>query len=111
MSTSIFFERFYALCRKHHTSPNAVGALLGASSGSITAWKKGVLPRSAMVSAIADHFQVSVDYLLGESDTPQRVSVTDEELKFALFGGEGEITDEMLDEVRQFAAFLKQRKG
>ena len=35
----------------------------------------------------------------------------DEEIKFALFGGDGEITDAMFDEVKQFAAFVKQREA
>jgi hypothetical protein len=33
--------------------------------------------------------------------------VTDEDIKFALFGGDGEITDEMYEEVKRFAAFIK----
>ena len=36
--------------------------------------------------------------------------VSDEEIKFALFGGDGEITDEMYAEVKHFAAFVKQRE-
>ena len=35
-------------------------------------------------------------------------SVSDEDLKFALFGG-GEITDEQLNEVKNFAKFIKER--
>jgi len=37
--------------------------------------------------------------------------VSDEEIKFALFGGDGEITDAMYDEVKRFAAFVKLREG
>ena len=37
-------------------------------------------------------------------------SVSDDEIKFALFGGDGEITDAMYDEVKRFAAFVKQRE-
>lgn len=36
--------------------------------------------------------------------------ITDDDIKFALFGGDGEITDAMYDEVRSFAAFVKQRE-
>lgn len=38
-------------------------------------------------------------------------SVSDDEIKFALFGGSGEITDEMYDEVKRFAAYIKQREA
>ncbi len=37
-------------------------------------------------------------------------SVSDEEIKFALFGG-GEITDEMWAEVKRYAEFVKQKYG
>ena len=36
--------------------------------------------------------------------------VSDEDIKFALFGGSGDITDAMMDEVRSFAAYVKQRE-
>ena len=37
--------------------------------------------------------------------------VTDDDIKFALFGGDGEITDAMYEEVKQFAAFVRQREA
>lgn len=67
---SIFFDRFSDLCRNDKTSPNAVAKELGISSGSITAWKRGVTPRSDTVQTIAEYFCVSIDYLLGRSDDP-----------------------------------------
>ena len=68
------------------------------------------------LSKIAAHFRVSVDYLLGKeskkapTETGER-TVSDEDIKFALFGGGGEITDEMYDEVKRFAAYIKQREA
>ena len=38
-------------------------------------------------------------------------SVSDDDIKFALFGGDCEITDEMYDEVKRFAAYIKQREA
>ncbi len=38
-------------------------------------------------------------------------SVSDDDIKFALFGGDGDITDAMYEEVRRFAAFVKQREA
>lgn len=43
-------------------------------------------------------------------ETPAR-PVTDEDIKFALFGGNGEITDAMYEEVKKFAAFVKLREA
>ena len=65
---------------------------------------------------IASYFGVSVGYLLGEEtentppETEKRV-IRDEDIKFALFGGKGEITDAMFEEVRNFANFIAQREA
>lgn len=111
---SKFFEHFSALCKESGETPNAVAKKIGASSGSVTAWKKGTDPRNATLAKIADYFGVSVDYLIGASPITQPAApgmrpVSDDEIKFALFGGGGEITDEMYDEVKRFAAYIKQR--
>lgn len=100
--TERFFDRFYQLCRRCGSSPNAVAKELGIPSGSVTAWKQGAVPRSATLNKLAQYFEVSVDYLLGKEE-----AVSDEALKFALFGGDGPISDEMLAEVRRFAQYLK----
>lgn len=72
---------------------------------------------------IAQALNVSITYLLGwESQLPVDTSKTptaesserpinDDDIKFALFGGEGEITDAMYEEVRQFAEFVKNREA
>ena len=55
---------------------------------------------------------MSVDYLLGKSDEKEKSpSFSDEDLKFALFGGDKDIPDEVLDEVKRFAAYAKERYG
>ena len=64
---------------------------------------------------MAEYFGVTTDYLLCETEIPpakgRRRVVSDEEIKFALFGGDGEITDAMYEEVKRFAAFIKQREA
>lgn len=107
-----FFDQLVALCKEKGVSPNFVAKEIGASSGSVTAWKQGALPRGATLSKIAEYFNVSTDYLLGNSRVSthdSKFSISDEEIKFALFGGGGEITDEMYEEVKRFAEFVKQR--
>ena len=44
---------------------------------------------------------MSVNYLLGRDEDVER------DLKVALFGGDGEVTDEMWEEVKNFAEFVK----
>lgn len=67
---SIFFDRYSALCKERGESPNSVAKKLGVSSGSITAWKRGTMPRSETVNMLASFFNVSADYLLGNVSDP-----------------------------------------
>lgn len=85
---------------------------LGMSRSFMTELRKGRAKCIKLDTAqkIADYFGVSVGYLLGEEAEP--VKADDAALKFALFGGDAdEITDEMFEEVRSFAAFVKRREA
>lgn len=44
-----------------------------------------------------------------EPSQPAKSEVSEADIKFALFGGSGEITDEMYEEVKKFARFVKQQ--
>lgn len=111
---SEFYKRLRDLCEERSMTVNELVKILDLSSGSPTAWKNGTLPRNATLVKIADYFGVTTDYLLGKeskkapTDNGER-SVSDDDIKFALFGGDSEITDEMYDEVKRFAEFVKQR--
>lgn len=114
---NIFFERYTALCKAVGETPNSVAKIIGASSGSVTAWKNGTEPRNKTVSKIADYFGVSVGYLLGKEDKTEKApadngkrSVSDEEIKFALFRGREDITDAMYQEVLGFAEYVARRE-
>ncbi|VBB05609.1 Hypothetical protein LUCI_0819 [Lucifera butyrica] len=50
-----------------------LGKELGVIKQTIGHWESGIrLPNLEMTVSIADYFNVSVDYLLGLSDTPER---------------------------------------
>jgi len=63
----MFYDNFIKLCAKKGESPNAVAAKLGLSTGTVTWWKKGRMPREPLLYKIAEYFNVSVDFLLGKS--------------------------------------------
>jgi transcriptional regulator with XRE-family HTH domain len=46
-----------------------------------------------------------------EPSQTARPEVSEEDIKYALFGDAGEITDEMFDEVKEFVKFLKMKHG
>ena len=62
----------------------------------------------------AETLGVSLDVIYGEqkkAPAPEgERSVSDDDIKFALFGGDGDITDEMYEEVKRFAKLVKLRE-
>ena len=111
----MFFNRFRELCDQKNISVYRACTDIGLNRSAVAKWKNGGKPNGSTAAKLADYFGVTTDYLLGQSEeyTPGAKSrvITDEEIKFALFGGDGEITDAMYDEVKQFAAFIKQREA
>lgn len=99
------------LLEKKGISGAKMSSDLGMSRSFMTELRKGRAKCIKLDTAqkIADYFGVSLGYLLGEENAP--VKVDDAALKFALFGGDGEVTDEMFEEVRSFAAFVKRREA
>lgn len=75
----MFWDNFVSLCTQRGTSPNAVAAELKKSSGSVTAWKNGAVPRETTLKKIADYFEISIDELLYDqkekSPTPEGVGL------------------------------------
>ena len=98
-----------------HGAGKALAEYLGVSPNVVTNWKNGSL-RSyrKYIDRIAEFYHVSPQYLRGETDEKQDHAaahgVTDEDIKFALFGGSGNITEEMYKEVLSFAAYVRQRE-
>lgn len=109
----MFYDLYCELCKKKDVTPTRAALEIGLSKSTPTAWKKqGITPQAAQLQKIADYFGVSVDYLCGKKETPtESVSINDEDIKFALSGGEGVITDEQYEEVKKFVQFIKERDG
>ena len=58
---------------------------------------------------LGEYLNCSIDYLLGKkSDPSPKAEVSDNDIKFALFGG-GPVTDDQFEEVKQFVRFIKER--
>ena len=112
------YEIIDALLAAKGVSGAQMSADLGMSRSFMTELRKGRAKGIKLETAqkIAEYFGVSVDYLIGEetekapAESGKR-SVTDEDIKFALFHGRDDITDEMYEEVMNFAAFVAQREA
>ena len=90
---------------------------LNVTQSAISQWEKGLTrPDTDMLARIALEFGVTIDDLMvGEiSETKKNLDVrpvTDEDLKFALWGTDGaNISDGELAEVKKFARFVQERK-
>lgn len=106
----MFFDRYQTLCSEKGVSVYKACEDIGLNRSAVAKWKKGNQPNGTTAAKFAAYFGVTTDFLLCDTPEPQR-NVTDEDIKFALFGGDGEITDEMYDEVKRFAAFVKMREA
>lgn len=105
---SNLYETIKTICEEKNMTIAKMCQQAGISKGIMTDLKMG---RKSMLSGktlskIAAGLGVSVDRILGSG----QAMLTREEMKIALFGGAEDISDEMLEEVFRFAAYVKQRE-
>ena len=104
---SIARQRVKSLLDETDFSFDDIETTFGTSIATLKAWCDGYGDFfNNKLDTLANFFGVSVDYLLGREetkDTPSDYS----DVKVALFGGDGEVTDAMWDEVKQFADYVK----
>lgn len=83
----------------------------GISKSALQRYATGETPKIPLdrLELIASALGVSASYLMGwEEDSEQsKAEADDRDIKVALFGGDSEVTDEMWEEVKQFADFVK----
>ena len=104
---SEMYDRIEELCKENKITVTQLCRELSITRSCLSELNKGrtETPSAKNTAKIADRFGVSVKYLTegGERDL-------DEELKFALWGGAEGVTEEMLEEVRQYARMVKMRE-
>ncbi|MCI8477113.1 MAG: helix-turn-helix transcriptional regulator [Oscillospiraceae bacterium] len=71
--TKIFSERLISVRKSRNIPAKAVADALGLSKAAISQFESGKnAPSSAVLLALADFFNISLDYLVGRSDDPTR---------------------------------------
>ena len=105
------------LCKKRKIPISQLEKDCGFSNGYLNPKKMNKISYER-AKTIAEYLDVSVDSILTGEETEKAPIETDErkytddEIMFALSrGGEGEITDEMFQEVKNFAAYIAQREA
>lgn len=109
----MFFDRLMELCTENGTTVTALLKSLNISPSKSTAWKYGSMPKANIITALANHFNVSTDFILGNSDIKK--TATDEgdsldskrkrELELLK-----EIDSDLLPEVVKFAQYLQSQR-
>lgn len=70
---NIFSKRLLSLRKEKNLSTRALAAEIGISQQAISQFEKeATYPHCNTLCAIADYFDVSLDYLCGRSDNPER---------------------------------------
>lgn len=109
-------EKIKTLRKQAKLTQTELGEMLGVQKNAVSKWECGRVTDipAGKIKAMAKIFDVPPSYLIDNEANalpaaPAESGISDEDIKFALFGGDAEITDEMFEEVRQFAAFVKAR--
>lgn len=109
----LFFSRFEELSAKKGMSTSAVATKLGIAKTTVTYWRQNpsVAPKTEQLLKIAHFFNVSTDYLLGNTDipAPPSSSTPEEVAKVALFGGSQDVSEQAWNEVENFVKYIKQK--
>lgn len=63
----MFWSRFVYYCESVGKAPNVVASEIGIkSSGTVTGWKNGAIPRASVLAKLAEYFGVSIHDFMGE---------------------------------------------
>ena len=88
-------------------SMKELGEALGCSESTISLYETGKRePDYETLLKLGEYLDCSIDYLLGKkSDPSPKAEVSDDDIKFALFGG-AKVTDAQFEEVKRFARYI-----
>lgn len=95
-----FYERFIELCKRENMSPSKVAEEIGLSNSIITYWKTGAMPKTETLKKIANHFNVTFEYIatgagvLGDAPPEQYKKLAE---GFASLTNQPEITDKKIE--------------
>lgn len=69
----MFYKKLCQLCDEKDISPTSfVKSILKMSSGNLSKWKNGAPPKYETIEKTANYFNVSVEYLMGNTDIKEK---------------------------------------
>lgn len=75
----MFYQILQSLCKQQGVKITNVVSELKISSGNLSKWKAGGVPKGATLKKLADYFHVSTDYLLGREAPASSSELSPEE--------------------------------
>ena len=103
----MFWDVYTRLCAKVGKAPNVVAReVCGVkSTGTVTGWKNGAVPRNGVLAKLADYFGVTVEELTGEEQKEKPAPGEGSELDAAFNAVLDQLTEQELADVLQYAKF------
>jgi transcriptional regulator with XRE-family HTH domain len=99
----MFYTIYEQLCKEKKMSPSGVAVKLGINKSTVTRWKQtGNTPGSRILNKLADFFQVSTDYLLGNE-----INKNENNLRYKVYK---ELENEDDEFVEKILVFIKSQK-
>ena len=108
--------RLALLLKENNISQKEIAVYCGVSQPTVSDWVSGKKdPSTENLAKLSRRLKVTMNYIMGieepmQQTDPQHMDISDDDIKVALFGGAGEVTDEMWDQVKRFAEFIKQNE-
>ena len=109
--------RILGLCREHHITINKLAMISGITQSTLSRNINGVhRPKAEIIEKLAKYFNVSTDYLLGNTDsknvamqpiTPPSSPIQPNEALIALHDQTEGLSEEQLKQVISYVQFLK----
>lgn len=112
----MFYDIYVDLCKQKGISLSKAAETIGLSRTSVVKWKNGTVPSGATLNALAQFFDISVDYLLGneQKENPSGKAggsqITFDDFTYALHDETKELTDENKQKLLEMARFFKQQQ-
>ena len=108
-----FGEIVRELRKKHKLTQEKVSQLTGVDRTTVNKWETiNAVPNAEILKTLADYFNVTIDYLVGRTDTLDSVVIPRplNDIQFAFHGGLDGLTQDDIEDVVKFVEFIKSKK-
>ena len=111
----MFFDRFEDLCRKKGVARSRAATDAGFNKSTVDYWKnhEDAKPSAEIAEKICSYFGITMSELYGEETkkAPAKQEPSDEDIMRALWGDISGMDKKDLEDVKRYAAFVKERKN